>query len=144
MNVSTEHEKFMDIGPYEAASSDEDYMCQRQLDYFQRLLQAWREYLCTGASKTVCDMQKKEDQHADIVDQAAEEEKFRFELRTRDRERKLLKKIDLSLETIRSNAKLYGYCKDCDLEIGIKRLQARPTAELCVDCKGLMDIKERH
>ena len=125
------------------ALPDEQYMSQRQLRYFESLLESWSTYLKTGASKTVSDMKAQEEQHADVLDQAVEEEKFCLEMRTREREAKLLAKIEKSMRMIRSNNGDYGYCKECAIEIGIQRLQARPTAELCVDCKGLMEIKER-
>ena len=79
--------------------------------------------------------------YPDPNDRASQEEDFRLELRTRDRERKLLKKIEESLELVRE--KDYGYCEVCGVEIGLRRLEARPTATLCIDCKTLDEIKEK-
>jgi DnaK suppressor protein len=78
---------------------------------------------------------------ADPADRASQEEEFALELRTRDRERKLIKKIDESLEAIKTGD--YGYCEQCGIEIGLSRLEARPTATLCFDCKTLQEIKEK-
>ena len=79
--------------------------------------------------------------YADPVDRASQEEEFAFELRTRDRERKLINKIAISIELIKQDE--YGWCESCGDEIGIKRLEARPTATHCIDCKTLDEIKEK-
>jgi len=77
----------------------------------------------------------------DPVDRAAQEEEFSLELRTRDRERKLIKKIEKTIILIKEDD--FGFCESCGIEIGIRRLEARPTADLCVDCKTLAEIKEK-
>jgi len=77
----------------------------------------------------------------DPADRASQEEEFSLELRARDRERKLIKKIDETLQLIEDNE--YGWCDSCGVEIGIRRLEARPTATLCIDCKTLAEIKEK-
>ena len=77
----------------------------------------------------------------DPVDRAAQEEEFSLELRTRDRERKLIKKIEKTLQLIEDDD--FGFCDSCGIEIGIRRLEARPTADLCIECKTLQEIKER-
>jgi DnaK suppressor protein len=79
--------------------------------------------------------------YPDPVDRAAQEEEFALELRTRDRERKLIKKIEKTIQLIEEDE--FGYCKSCGIEIGIRRLEARPTADLCIECKTLDEIKER-
>jgi len=77
----------------------------------------------------------------DVNDRATQEEEFAIELRTRDRERKLIRKIEQSLQTIKDED--YGFCETCGIEIGLRRLEARPTATLCIDCKTLAEIKEK-
>ena len=86
-------------------------------------------------------MQTEAENYADPNDRASQEEEFSLELRTRDRERKLIKKIEKTLELIENDD--YGYCEACGIEIGVRRLEARPTADLCIDCKTLAEIKER-
>jgi DnaK suppressor protein len=86
-------------------------------------------------------MQDESSSLPDPNDRATQEEEFSIELRTRDRERKLIRKIDSTLKTIDSGD--YGYCEECGVDIGIRRLEARPTATLCIDCKTLAEIKER-
>ncbi len=86
-------------------------------------------------SRTVDQMKNDASQFADPADRATQEEEFSLELRTRDRESKLVRKINKTLATIDSED--YGYCESCGIEIGIKRLEARPTATLCIDCKTL-------
>jgi DnaK suppressor protein len=86
-------------------------------------------------------MQEEAANFADPADRATQEEEFSLELRARDRERKLIKKIDETLQLIEENE--YGWCESCGVEIGIRRLEARPTATLCIDCKTLAEIKEK-
>ncbi len=95
----------------------------------------------TEVDRTVHHMKDESQNLPDPNDRASQEEEFSLELRTRDRERKLIRKIDKTLEAISSNE--YGYCKDCGIEIGIKRLEARPTATQCIDCKTLSELKEK-
>ena len=91
--------------------------------------------------RTVHHMQDDAANFPDPNDRATQEEEFALELRTRDRERKLIKKINESLSDL--DAGTYGYCETCGVEIGVKRLEARPTATLCIDCKTLDEIREK-
>lgn len=128
------------IKPYQQ-KRNEEYMGIAMCDHFYRILMAHRQLLLEGGDRIVRHMQEDAVNYADPNDRASQEEDFRLELRTRDRERKLLKKIEESLELIRE--KEYGYCEVCGIEIGLPRLEARPTATLCIDCKTLDEIKER-
>ncbi len=128
------------LQPYEI-SSDEEYMCDAQLKHFEDILTRWKQALMIEVDQTVGHMQSDVENHADPVDRASVEEGFSLELRTRDRERKLLRKIDKSLDEIVN--KEYGFCEDCGIEIGIRRLEARPTATKCIDCKTFQEIKEK-
>ena len=119
----------------------EDYMNARQRAHFKEMLGALREELSADIERTVHQMQDDQTVFADPNDRASQESDMALELRNRDRERKLIKKID---ETIgRIDAEDYGYCESCGAEIGLKRLEARPTATLCIDCKTLDEMRER-
>jgi len=126
--------------PYQETKG-EDYMNPRQLDHFRIILQSWKRELMEEVDRTVHHMQDESANLPDPNDRATQEEEFSLELRTRDRERKLIKKIDQTLGRI--DKEDYGYCDDCGVEIGIRRLEARPTATLCIDCKNLAEIKEK-
>jgi DnaK suppressor protein len=126
--------------PYKAKKGEE-YMNDEQREHFRQILFAWKRELMEEVDRTVDHMQSDASNFADPADRATQEEEFSLELRTRDRERKLIKKIDESLKAI--DADEYGYCEACGVEIGIKRLEARPTATLCIDCKTLQEIKEK-
>lgn len=117
------------------------YMTPEQLEFFRDLLLKWKSNLMVDVDKTIHHMQDEAANFADPNDRATQEEEFSLELRTRDRERKLMAKIDESLNRIDSGE--YGICEECGIEIGINRLKARPTAELCIDCKTLQEIKEK-
>ena len=119
----------------------EEYMSDAQLKHFEKILLAWKKELMEEVDRTVSHMQSDASNFADPADRATQEEEFSLELRTRDRERKLIKKIDESLDQIETGE--YGYCEACGVEIGIRRLEARPTATLCIDCKTLQEIKEK-
>ncbi|MFZ5653701.1 MAG: RNA polymerase-binding protein DksA [Pseudomonadota bacterium] len=119
----------------------EPYMSEQQREHFRRLLLEWKQELMAEVDRTVSHMKDDAANFPDPADRATQEEEFSLELRTRDRERKLIKKIDKTLEMIDSDE--YGYCEQCGIEIGIRRLEARPTATLCVDCKTLDEIRER-
>ena len=108
----------------------EEYMNEKQRDHFKAILKNWKGELKDEAAN-----------FPDPADRATQEEEFSLELRTRDRERKLIKKIDGTIERIEQDD--YGFCDACGVEIGIKRLEARPTATLCIDCKTLDEIKEK-
>jgi DnaK suppressor protein len=128
------------IGPY-APSKGEMYMSDGQHAHFRHILIEWKKQLMEEVDRTVDHMKSDAANYADPADRATQEEEFSLELRTRDRERKLIKKIDEALTTIDTGD--YGYCESCGIEIGIRRLEARPTATLCIDCKTLQEIKEK-
>jgi RNA polymerase-binding transcription factor len=125
--------------PYQATEG-EAYMNPKQLGHFRGILENWKKEIMNGVDTTLCEM-KAATVLADPNDRATQEEAVNFELRTRDRERRLLKKIEQALQQI--DDKDYGYCESCGVEIGIRRLEARPTAGLCIDCKTLDEIRER-
>lgn len=126
--------------PYKA-KKNEQYMSDLQLKHFYNVLIQWKTDLMQEVDKTVNLMQTEATNYADPNDRASQEEEFNIELRTRDRERKLINKIDVALRQI--DDKDYGYCEKCRVEIGIRRLEARPTATYCIDCKTIAEIKER-
>lgn len=119
----------------------EKYMSAPMKRYFNQILVNWREDLREEMQKTFEHLKDKGEKPADDLDRASQEEEFAFELRTRDRERKLINKIASSIELIKQDD--YGYCESCGVNIGIKRLEARPTATHCIDCKTLDEIKEK-
>ena len=128
------------IAPYKPKKK-EKYMSAAMKKHFVAVLLLWREHLKEEMQKTFDHLRTKGETFADPVDRASQEEEFSFELRTRDRERKLINKIAVSLELIKQDE--YGWCESCGVEIGIKRLEASPTATHCIDCKTLDEIKER-
>ncbi|AZF66071.1 RNA polymerase-binding transcription factor DksA [Pseudomonas sp. LBUM920] len=109
--------------------------------HFTKILQKWKQDLMQEVDRTVDHMKDEAANFPDPADRASQEEEFALELRARDRERKLIKKIDKTLQLIEDEE--YGWCESCGVEIGIRRLEARPTADLCVDCKTLAEIKEK-
>ena len=128
------------LAPYKEKKSEE-YMNDNQLDHFKLILKAWRRELMEEVDRTVSHMKDEAANFPDPADRATQEEEFSLELRTRDRERKLIKKIDKTLVRVEEDD--YGFCDQCGVEIGIRRLEAHPTADLCVDCKTLDEIKEK-
>ncbi|OUW06897.1 MAG: RNA polymerase-binding protein DksA [Gammaproteobacteria bacterium TMED159] len=126
--------------PYKSKRS-EKYMNKNQQKHFLFMLNAWKEALIEEQEKTEQLIQQDQSNFPDSLDRAAKEEEFMLELRKRERERKLINKIDLSIKDLDDN--LYGYCESCGVEIGIKRLEARPTATKCIDCKTVDEIKEK-
>ena len=128
------------LTPYQE-SADEEYMNEPQLDHFRQILSAWRIQLREEVDRTVTHMKDEASNFPDPVDRAAQEEEFSLELRTRDRERKLIKKIEKTLKRIEYDD--FGFCYCCGIEIGVKRLEARPTADLCIDCNTMAEIKEK-
>ncbi|MHA1568697.1 MAG: RNA polymerase-binding protein DksA [Alphaproteobacteria bacterium] len=116
-------------------------MNEKQLAHFRQILLDWKRELMEEVDRTVHHMQDEAANFPDPTDRATQESEFTMELRTRDRERKLIKKIDEALSKIDSGD--YGYCEQCGIEIGIRRLEARPTATLCIDCKSLDEIREK-
>ena len=133
-------EGFDKFTPY-AIRKGESYMNEQQIEHFRNILLAWKRELMEEVDRTVHHMQDEAANFPDPNDRATQESEFTMELRTRDRERKLIKKIDESLAKLDSGE--YGYCEECGVEIGIRRLEARPTATLCIDCKTLDEIREK-
>ena len=126
--------------PYKT-KRNEKYMNKNQQKHFEKMLGAWKEALIEEQEKTEQLIQQDQSNFPDSLDRAAKEEEFMLELRKRERERKLISKIDLSIKDLEDN--VYGYCESCGVEIGIKRLEARPTATKCIDCKTVDEIKEK-
>ena len=120
---------------------DEEYMSESQLKHFEAILKNWKAELMHEVDRTVTHMKDDAANFPDPNDRATQESEFSLELRTRDRERRLIKKIDEALKEIESGG--YGFCESCGIEIGIRRLEARPTATLCIDCKTLDEIREK-
>lgn len=119
----------------------EDYMSDGQVKHFTAILDAWKIELMSEVDRTVDHMKDEAANFPDPADRATQEEEFSLELRTRDRERKLIKKIDDTMALMSSGE--YGYCDTCGVEIGLRRMEARPTATQCIDCKSLDEIKEK-
>lgn len=126
--------------PYQPKAGEE-YMNEKQLNHFRQILNDWKAELSNDIDRTVHTMQDEVTMFADPNDRASQESDMALELRNRDRERKLIKKIDETLSKI--NEGEYGYCSSCGVEIGLKRLEARPTATQCIDCKTLDEIREK-
>lgn len=126
--------------PYVPAKG-EDYMSEKQLAHFRNILDTLKRELLDDIERTVHTLQDEATVFADPNDRASQESDIALELRNRDRERKLIKKIDEALKRIEDGE--YGYCDNCGVEIGLKRLEARPTATLCIDCKTLEEMRER-
>jgi len=136
-NISQEFKQFE---PYKIKKGEE-YMSEAQIEHFHHILGSWKMELMQEVDRTVHHMQDEAANFPDPNDRASQESDFTMELRTRDRERKLIKKIDESIDHLDSGD--YGYCDDCGIEIGIRRLEARPTANQCIDCKSLSEIREK-
>ncbi|MDR2876798.1 MAG: RNA polymerase-binding protein DksA [Chromatiales bacterium] len=131
---------YLGLAPYQEKKGEE-YMGARQIEHFRHILNVWKNQLIEEMERTVHHMRDEAANFPDPNDRASQESDFALELRTRDRERKLIKKIDESLRNLESSE--YGFCEACGVEIGIRRLEARPTATLCIDCKTLDEIRER-
>ena len=119
----------------------EEYMNDAQREHFNAILTNWKNELMQEVDRTVDHMRDDAANYPDPNDRASQESEFSLELRTRDRERKLLKKITESIALLDSDN--YGYCESCGIEIGVRRLEARPTADQCIDCKTLDEIREK-
>ena len=128
------------IAPY-TEKRGEEYMSEEQVAHFRNILLTWKRDLMEEVDRTVHHMQDEAANFPDPNDRATQESDFSMELRARDRERKLIKKIDESLLNLDNDD--YGYCESCGVEIGIRRLEARPTATQCIDCKTLDEIREK-
>ncbi|MGI4841653.1 MAG: RNA polymerase-binding protein DksA [Janthinobacterium lividum] len=126
--------------PY-VETKGEEYMSDKMRLHFTKILQKWKQDLMQEVDRTVDHMKDEAANFPDPADRASQEEEFSLELRARDRERKLIKKIDKTLQLIEDEE--YGWCESCGIEIGVRRLEARPTADMCVDCKTLAEIKEK-
>lgn len=135
--ASTDFKNFVPYKP----KKGEEYMNEKQREHFKGILLVWKSELMQEVDRTVSHMKDEAANFPDPADRATQEEEFSLELRTRDRERKLIKKIDSTIERLEQDD--YGFCDACGVEIGIKRLEARPTANQCIDCKTLAEIKER-
>ncbi|MEQ1667562.1 MAG: RNA polymerase-binding protein DksA [Sulfuriferula sp.] len=135
--MGTEFKKFTPYTP----KAGEEYMSAGQLAHFRKILEDWKAELSEDIDGTIHAMQEDATLFADPNDRASQESDMALELRNRDRERKLIKKIDETVKKIDHDD--YGYCAACGVEIGLKRLEARPTATLCIDCKTLDEFKER-
>ena len=132
--------KFLDFKPYKPAKGEE-YMSAKQVGHFKKILIEWKDLLIQEADKTVEHMKNDSTKLSDPNDAATQEEEFRLELRTRDRERKLILKIDQALQRV--DDWLYGYCEDTGEPIGIKRLEARPIATLCIEAQERLERLEK-
>lgn len=138
MDIDTD---FIEDYPLYQPEEGEEYMSPRMLKHFKQKLLAWKQQLIDEANTTVSHLQKDSETPADPNDRASQEEDFALELRARDRERKLIAKIDKSLNDIESGE--YGYCKISGDEIGLARMEARPTATLTVEMKRKQEIREK-
>lgn len=128
------------VPPYKPTKGEE-YMNPAQIDHFRKILQGWRDELKSETDRTVTHMQDETANHPDPTDRASQETDMALELRGRDRDRKLIKKIEESIAFLKSGD--FGYCESCGVDIGLKRLEARPTASLCIDCKTIDEIREK-
>ena len=131
---------FTNFEPYKEQKGEE-YMNDQQVAHFRGILRAWKRELMEEVDRTLHHMQEEAENYADPNDRASQESDFTLELRARDRERKLIKKIDEAVNKLEQGE--YGYCDACGVEIGVRRLEARPTATLCIDCKTLDEIREK-
>jgi DnaK suppressor protein len=131
------HQQF----PSYVVKKGEEYMSAKQLEHFRKILDTLKRELLGDIERTVHTMQDEATVFADPNDRASQESDIALELRNRDRERKLIKKIDESIARIDGGD--YGYCDSCGVEIGLKRLEARPTATMCIDCKTLEELREK-
>lgn len=128
------------FAPYKETKGEE-YMSDAMRAHFTGILNTWKLELMQEVDRTVHHMQDEAANFPDPADRASQEEEFSLELRNRDRERKLIKKIEKTLKKVEDED--FGYCESCGVEIGIRRLEARPTADLCIDCKTLAEIREK-
>lgn len=141
LELHSPEDKQYTLPPYQPQPG-EPYMGEEQRKYFRKLLTLRKAALLQGGNEAILDLQgTAAEMLSDISDQATREEEVTFRLRKRDRERQLIEKIDSAIQRI--DNKKYGLCKECGVEIGIKRLEARPTADLCIDCKSLDEVREK-
>ncbi len=140
MVTNNPQKTFFNFEPYTIVEGEE-YMNEAQIGHFRMILGHWKSELMEEVDRTVHHMQDDAANFPDPNDRATQESEFGLELRTRDRERKLIKKIDESIADLDSGD--YGFCESCGINIGLRRLEARPTATLCIDCKTLDEIREK-
>ena len=126
--------------PY-VEKTGEEYMGEPMRKHFTKILQKWKQDLMQEVDRTVDHMKDEAANFPDPADRASQEEEFSLELRNRHRERKLIKMIEKTLKKVEDED--FGFCESCGVEIGIRRLEARPTADLCIDCKTLAEIREK-
>ena len=138
--MGTDNQPLNKVEPYQG-TADEEHMCETQQAHLHQLLRNWKNELMSEVDRTVHHMQDDAANFPDPNDRATQETEFSLELRTRDRERKLIKKIEEAISTLENGD--YGFCESCGIDIGIRRLEARPTATLCIDCKTLEEIREK-
>ena len=143
MSTQAKQQQTQGLGGFEpyVEKKGEEYMGEPMREHFTKILSKWKQDLMQEVDRTVDHMKDEAANFPDPADRASQEEEFALELRARDRERKLIKKIDKTLQLIKDEE--YGWCDSCGIEIGIRRLEARPTADMCVDCKNLAEIKEK-
>lgn len=130
----------LDLADY-TPSDSEDFMSSKQKAYFRQKLETWKDDILNGAKATISNLQAESSNHPDLVDRASSESDKALELRTRDRQRKLISKIDAAIRRIDSGT--YGYCEDTGEPIGLRRLEARPTATLSLEAQERHERKER-
>lgn len=128
------------VQPYQE-KRNEKYMNVQQVNHFKKILIAWKNQLHNQNNHSNSYMKEKPGNFPDPVDRAAQEEEFSIELRNRARTLQLVKQIQNTLKKLENND--FGYCESCNIEIGIRRLEARPTANLCIDCKTLEEIRNK-
>ena len=138
--TTMDNDQFTQFNPYVEVAGEE-YMNEKQKIHFLDILNQWKSELMHEVDRTVENMRTEQVNLPDLSDRATQEEAFYVELRTRDRERRLIAKITESIDKIKKDD--YGFCESCGSEIGIRRLEARPTASMCIDCKTFAEIKER-
>lgn len=130
----------LDFKPYESKKGEE-FMSEGQVAHFQAILEALREDIRVKMEVSKNQMKEEPENFSDPVDRASQEEELSLGLREQDRERKLMRKIEETLQLLKEGD--YGYCQSCGAEIGLRRLEARPTATQCIDCKTLDELKEK-
>ncbi|MEM1104835.1 MAG: RNA polymerase-binding protein DksA [Pseudomonadota bacterium] len=130
----------LDLSTYMPTES-EDFMNAKQQAYFRSKLEAWKDEILNGSKETISNLREESSNHPDLVDRASAESDKALELRTRDRQRKLISKIDAAIRRIEDGT--YGYCEHTGEPIALKRLQARPTATLSLEAQELHERRER-
>jgi DnaK suppressor protein len=138
--AKTSNDSPFGIKPYRAKKGEE-YMSDAQIEHFKEILRAWKKQLQDERSRAVNHIKNDAVNYADPIDLASQQEAFSLDLKQSDRARKLIRRIDDAIE--RLNTGEYGYCVDCGADIGVKRLEARPIAVKCIDCKTVDEIREK-